>query len=67
MVELYNQLPIWIGNNLKDLFLMETVFWWRVAGLQVSSATWKRKALTSREEDAGHKVLGGGAGEGAGR
>ncbi len=26
----------------------------------------RRKALTSREEDAGHEVLGGGSGEGAG-
>ncbi len=35
-------------------------FLMKVAGLQVS------KALTSSEEDAGHEVLGGGAGEGAG-
>jgi hypothetical protein len=56
-------MPIYIGN--KDLFLMESVFSWRVAGLHVSSVTGKLEELTlgNRRLDT---RCGGCTGEGAG-
>jgi hypothetical protein len=49
---------IWQQRLVPDGESYKTIIWWRGAGLQVSSATWKRKVLNLREEEAGHEVLG---------